>query len=165
MKLRNFMTCLLLAALPLAFSACSDDDDDNGGSGSSAPEWAGIAGTYTGYTSADVMYSSEPIIFEDEKLIVTVAGDGTTSLELVSQGWNTTVEDAGVVSVSGGWQITGEASCVITSPYHETSTDVTYQGNVTAVISADKSSAEMTLFLPGVMGGTTVTFHTGSAPE
>ncbi len=163
MKTRNLFMYLFLSTLLFGFASCSDDDDENDETTTeNTITWADIAGSYTGYTSADVMYSSVPLVYEGETLIVKVNDDGSVDMHLDSPEWDTTVEGASVAD-NGSWVISGDATCIITSPIHQTSSDP-YYGTACATISKDTKEAEFILTLPGVMGGTTVTFRTGT-PE
>ncbi len=162
-KYSKLSAWLLLAAAVFTFAACSDDDETSGNSDDNTIAWADIAGSYTGYTSADIKYSSVPLVYDGETLIVKVNSDGTVDMHLDSPEWDTTVTGA-TVTDNGSWQISGDASCIINSPIHETTADP-YAGVATATISKDKTDVVFVLTLPGVMGGTTVTFRNGTAPE
>ncbi|MCD7713354.1 MAG: calycin-like domain-containing protein [Prevotella sp.] len=157
MKSRTLLTYLFLPALLFGFASCSDDDEDN------TVAWANIAGSYSGYISADIKYSDVPLVYDGETLTIKVNDNGTVDMHLDSPEFNTTVTGA-TVKDNSSWVISGDASCIITSPVHETTSDP-YAGVVSATISKDKTDVEFVLTLPGVMGGTTVTFRNGTIPE
>ncbi len=129
----------------------------------SAPANEYVAGTYSGYTSAAFVYSSTPIVTDDESVTITANDDGTVSLSYASDTWGTTtISAATVTETTSGYTISGSGTAAMTS--HSTGTTASYECNVEGTISADKADAELVFTLPSVMGGTTITFSTGDAP-
>ncbi len=147
---------LPLLAILFCLTACSDDDDED-----NSLAWENIAGTYTGYTSSTFIYTSVPIVYDNETLIVKVNSDGTVDMELQSTMWNSKVEKA-TVTISGNNYII-EGSAVASLADHSGTTQ-DYSGEASAIISKDKSDVSLTISLPGVMGGTVVTFLNTTAP-
>ncbi len=155
--IRRACLCLLALCPVLALTSCDDDDDEV------LPAWQGIAGTYTGFTSAVFSYSPLPIVYEDETFIIAVNSDGTASLTLVSQKWNVAVAKAKVTAGDGLYIIEGDAEADLVM--HDDSGDLTYQGSAKATVSTDGKQCECVFDLPGLMNGTVVTFSTGDLPD
>ncbi len=129
-----------------------------------APANEFLVGTYEGYTSGEFVYATTPTITNDESVTITGNDDGTVSLTLESNQWGTTTIDAIAVEVSedGIYTLSGEGETVMTS--HYTGTSSSYACTLTGTVNADKSSVELIVTLPTVMGGTVLTFALGDAP-
>ncbi len=158
MEIRKLLGCLPLVVALFAFTACSDDDSDDGGE---SVAWAGIAGTYTGYTSTTFAYTTFPMVYENETLVISVNQDGTVDMRLDSQDWDTVVTGANVVEGGSDYSIQGSATASLAG-HDGTVSD--YEGTVSATVSKDRGTVSCTISLPGVMGGTTISFRNGEAP-
>lgn len=152
MKTLKIYLCML--AVALCAVACSDDDDET-------PVYDLISGTYSGYTSAAFVYSSTPIITEDET--VTISGDASSvTLTYTSDTWGTaTFTDVTVTTTTSGYTLSGSGTAAMASHSGGTST---YDCTVSGTISSDKSAVDLVVTYPSVMGGTTITFALGDAP-
>ncbi len=153
--MKNLWKYLPLIVMLFCLTACSDDDEDNN------VAWANIEGTYYGYTSSTFIYTSVPIIYEDETLTIKVNSDGSVDMELISTMWNTKIEKAIVSSSGNDYTIQGSAVATLANHSDEVQD---YQGQATATISKDKKDVSLTISLPSVMGGTTITFLNTTAP-
>ncbi len=155
------LTMALTLALPPVLTSCTDDEEDT--STPPAASADAIGGTYDGYTYAYIAYSTAPIFFQGEQLVITPTGEGKADLTLVSQRWNCSAAGATVTLSEGVYTIEGEASASIEA--HLTDNVMTYQGRVTATVNEDGSSCQCAFELPGLMGGVTVNFVKATPEE
>lgn len=158
MKFKIFFSMLAIALFTVS---CSDsDDEDNTVKVNLSSE---IAGSYSGYTSAEFAYSSTPIVTNGETLVITSNTDGTADLTFTSNQWGTTTASSLTVTTttSGSYAFSGTSTTVLTG--YSSSTSSEYEGTISGTLSADKSDMELSLSLT-IMGGTTVTFKLGDAP-
>jgi hypothetical protein len=152
MKLKHLF---LMIAAGLCAVSCNDDD---------ATPSQMVAGTYDGYTWTSFFNGTYTQLAENEKVSVTTNEDGTVTVIYTSSTWGTsTISAATVVAGTNSYTISGTGTSAITS--HSTGTINNYDCTLTGTINADKSEAEIVFSLPAVMGGTTITFHKGDAPD
>lgn len=139
--------------------SCSSDNDNTPSPSQSA------AGTYKGYVIADSQYFKGNIT-QNETITITANEDGTATVVYTSSSsnWGTsTISAATITAGTNGYTISGTGVSTITS--HSTGESANYDCTLTGTISADKSDVEMIFTLPVVMGGTTITYHLGDAPD
>lgn len=135
-------------------AACSDDDNNN-------PNYAEkIAGTYEGYSAATFQYSPTPSFTTGQKVVVTRVTDKTVSLSYTDATWGTyRLEEAGVTSADGKYAVSGNGKVSLSMGANASEYDYT--------LTATVSSGQMTLSVkvPAVMGGISLTFQTGEVPN
>lgn len=137
--------------------SCSSDNDNTPSPSQSA------AGTYKGYVIADSQYFKGNIT-QNETITITANEDGAATVVYTSSSsnWGTsTISAAVVTATTNGYSISGTG----TSAMSMSGTTNSYDCTLTGTISADKSDVELIFVLPDVMGGTTIKFCLGDAPD
>ena len=61
-----------------------------------------VAGTYTGYSTAEFQYSPTPMLSQNQTLTVTAEDGGTVSVSYTSDTWGTFTISAATVAESDG---------------------------------------------------------------
>ncbi len=144
--LKNLCLCGILLAAALPLTSCSDDDDEPTLLNES------VCGTYDGYTCTYIPFSTVPMFFTGEQLVVTSTKGNTATVELVSQAWSTVAEGCSVTLKDGYYVIEGAATSHI-GEHLNNGEDNAFYGTLTATISEDGSECRCDISLPGVMGG------------
>ena len=129
----------------------------------SAPANLYIAGNFSGYSSAVFAYSPTPIVTEKESLTISANDDETVHVVFESNQWGTTtITNAEITTEeNGSFSLSGTGISLMGMHGSEAKE---YACQFTGIITADKSGADMS-FILSVMGGTTITFHVGKAPQ
>ena len=130
-----------------------------------AADYMYVVGSYTGWTSATFVYSSSAIVTEDETVEVEYDTDaGAYTITYTSDTWGTwTIDDVTVEATDDGYSFTGSGVAEMSSHSGGTSSyDCTLDE---AYISSDGETASFTLTAASVMGGTTIVFTLGDAPD
>jgi len=126
-----------------------------------APAAKVIAGTYAVWSSATAGYFKD-MKNANESVVITANEDGTANLAYTSGTWgsvtysNATVEKG----TDGNYTVTGSAKYSMGMSTAKTE----YDSDMTATISSDKETCNVTISLPGVMQGLTINFQNGDAP-
>lgn len=150
---------LLVMTVLFAASSCSSNDDEP----STKADYTTLSGDYKGWTSAAFQYSPTPTVTPDETVNLAVTADGKATVTYNSDTWGkTTISGATVTINNGEYQISGTGKSTIQSMGSQETKD--YDCNFTGTISSDKKTVSFVFTLPGVMGGTTITFALGDAP-
>ncbi len=147
-------TVLLSAAAFVSMAACNKEESGETDPGS-------ISGTYHGYSSAScAMFQN--MIATDQSLTVTEGSEGTVSVSFISDSWGefsfpscTAGQENSVYRVSGS----GSTEMGMGGNISE------YEASLEAWISEGRDSFEFTFSIPAVMGGLTIRFLSGEAPE
>ncbi len=171
MKSRNLLTYLLLPVLLFGFASCSDDDEEDNNS----INWNDIAGSYTGTLTLSMQYAS--LTFPDQTIVLSKGGSNTANLSYSGDCGSFEFTSIAVTANSdGSYSIGGDGTfnMQMSAEYLEqfgmsgagVSTGVVsgYACLVSGTISS-KTDYELTLTLPSVMGGTTLTFRNDTATE
>jgi hypothetical protein len=149
MKIKSYLLMLLTA---VAFTACNDDKEE-------APA-QDVAGTYTGYTSASSAYFSDRNA-DNQTVTVTAIDDTHATITYTSDDLGTYSYESAVVTKNGDtYTIAGEGTA--TMGMHGASAKE-YESTVSGQIV--NGSATFTFVCPSVMGGMTIAFQPGTAPQ
>ncbi len=165
-KKRIFRYWLVLAVLATGFTAvsCSDDDEEDNNS----INWSSIAGSYTGTLTMSMQYATLP--FYDQTIELSKGSNNKAKLSYEGDCGNFEFTSVAVTENSdGSYTIEGEGmfNMEMSAAYLEqfgmsnmgiaTGTVSPYTCIVSGTIRS-KTDFNLTLTLPGVMGGTTLTF-------
>ncbi|MCM1313567.1 MAG: calycin-like domain-containing protein [Bacteroides sp.] len=127
-----------------------------------APATVFLPDTYKGYTSAAFAYSPTPIVTADETVTVTANENGTVNVVMASSTWGTaTISNVAVEVEDGIYTLKGEGTSAMAMGG---GTPKEYPCTLEGTISGDKEDVDMAFSL-SIMGGTTITFRLGDAPE
>lgn len=141
---------LILAAVAV-FAAVSCNKVNEGTDPSES-----VAGTYAGYATAEFQYSPDPMVSEAQTLTITSTGEGTVSVNYVSDTWGEfTVNDAQVTGNGGAFSIEGEGSTLMGM---QPGSEQEYPCTFTGTVSEDKADYSFVFNVPAVMGGLKITF-------
>ncbi|NDV82986.1 calycin-like domain-containing protein [Bacteroides sp. 51] len=153
MKIKNFLAMMVVA---LCIVACSSDDD-----GPSPAQ--SVAGAYKGYVIMDSPRSGTQSPVEDQTVTITTNEDGTATVNYTSSTslGTSTISAAIVTATTNGYTISGTG----VSTMAMNGTSGSYDCTLAGTINADKSDVKIVFTIPTVMGGTTITFQLGNAPE
>lgn len=129
-----------------------------------------LQSSYSGYCKMVMKYMPNGVYYDDQTMTLTANEDGTINLT-----YEFTTESDGVTTTMGSISLENVAvtkdgdnytfSTSGTFNMGMSGTLSPYDCEVTGTISRDKSTYSIEFSLPSVMGGTTVTFINGSAPE
>ncbi len=126
-----------------------------------APAAQLLAGSYSGWTKGDCTYFKNRTQ-NDEKVAISSNDDGTVDVKLTSQMWGeTTISGVKAEKTDNGFTLTGSGT--FTMGMGDKKTD--YDCNLTGTLSADKQTYSIVFNMPAVMGGLTITFAQGEAPN
>src|SRR5574344_106753 len=150
----KFKLILVMMLAAICFASCSNDDDV-----SNAKQ---VEATYKGYTSAVFKYSSTPIVTDSEAIVVKASSNNIVNVTLISKTWGTAlINNAAVVKSDRVYTVSGSGTITMTGHTGGTSS---YDCTLVATIKT-KTSATYVITIPSLMGGTVVTFSTGSLPS
>lgn len=153
MKKSAFLLLLLTPAL--ALTSCADSDDNE--PMNPAEE---VAGIYEGHTVASCAYFSGQIA-PDQTVTVTPTEGGRVKVGFASSSWGTvTIPGATVTAAGNGYAIEGTGISVMGM---EGSESKDYVCNLAGRIA--DGEAGLTFTCPAVMGGLTIEFKSGPAPQ
>lgn len=153
----RFDKFLLMAAVA-AFAAVSCDKANNGTDPSES-----VAGTYSGYSTAEFQYSPDPMVSDGQTLTITSTGEGLVSVSYVSDTWGKfTVNDAKVSESGDDFSIKGEGSTLMGM---QPGSEQEYPCTITGTVSGDKTDFSFVFDVPGVMGGLKISVLPGTAPS
>lgn len=120
-----------------------------------------VAGTYSGYATAEFQYSPTPMVSTDQSLTVTEVTEETVTVNYTSDTWGTfTIEDATVTESNGTYTISGSGKTVMGMSADSQSE---YDCTLTATITSD-SDFSFEFDVPAVMGGLVITMLPGNPP-
>lgn len=126
-----------------------------------APASVVIPGSYQGWASAKCAYFQGQNT-DNQTLTVTAGDNDTYNIAYTSDTWGEfTVIGAKVTIADGVYTITGEGKTLMGM---EGAEKKEYQVTLKATVSADKDTYEFAFTAPAVMGGLTVTLHSGDMP-
>ncbi|MCD8202459.1 MAG: hypothetical protein LUD48_02310 [Prevotella sp.] len=161
-----FRYWFVLAVLAIGFTAvsCSDDDDEDNNS----INWSSIAGSYTGTLTMSMQYAN--LTFYDQTIVLSKGSNNKAGLSYTGDCGNFEFTSVTVTENSdGSYTIDGEGTfnMEMSADYLEkfgmsnngisTGTMAGYACTVSGTIRS-KTDYNLTLTLPSVMGGTTLTF-------
>lgn len=153
--MKNSLLWMVIAMIAITFTSCSNDNEE------SVNLAEQVAGQYKGFAYASFTYSSTPLTYTDENVTITSNNDGTVNLTFESGAWGTySINNATAKLENGSYTFTGNGSVSITSHAGSSSYDFTSEVTLTSekILIIDIS-------LPSVMGGTTIKFTSGDAPD
>ena len=120
-----------------------------------------VPGTYTGYTEAKSAYF-QSMLADDQTIEITANGDGSYSVAYTSDSWGEfSVKTVKATYEAGVFTLSGEG----TTKMGMNGNLKDYACKLSGSIDAAKDDPTFTFTMPTVMGGLTVTFHTGDMPE
>lgn len=141
----------LILAAAAVFAAVSCNKANEGTDPSES-----VAGTYAGYATAEFQYSPDPMVSEAQTLTITSTGEGTVSVNYVSDTWGEfTVNDAQVTGNGGAFSIEGEGSTLMGM---QPGSEQEYPCTFTGTVSEDRADYSFVFNVPAVMGGLKITF-------
>ena len=149
--MKKIRTLLMVALAAVTLVSCGKEE---------ASEM--IEGTYTGYTSAKFSYSPNPIVSDDETMTIT-ANEEKVDIACKFNRWGTMTVDKATAKESGdNVAVSGSGIALIPSMTGDGSSsyDITFNGTV----AKDKSTFDITIEMPALMGGTVITYKNGKAP-
>lgn len=153
-KMKKIFGIMMMLSLVFTTFSCSSDNDKK-----ETPVWETIVGEYTGWTEGACNYFSQAT--DNETVTLSKATDGTLTVTVTSNTWGTSTFSNVTAFADGNYiTLSGSGSAAMGMG----STTSNYDATLTGSISKDKSSANIVLVIPAVMGGTTVVFENGSAP-
>lgn len=155
MKIGNFWKGLFVMAALVTFVACNDSDEDK--------DISGMAGTSDGYTVAQFKPADETmtVVTDGEKVTVAVT-DNKAMLTYTSGYWGTfTTSEMTVVKAGDQYLFAGNGTANLTMPMPGGGSG-SYQFTASGLVSPDGIS--LAVFIPEMMGGTTITFVPGEIP-
>ncbi len=151
MKIKRLLVCILIAAIPLTFTACSDDEDEPV---AATPASSLAVGTYTGTVTMVFAYGE----LEYEGRVITLTASDSDHVR-----WVFSDEELGEIDMTVPVTLDADGSVVIPAtdgtllmPLHSGDW-ADYACLVSATIAADKSDYIFVIDVPAVMGGTTYT--------
>lgn len=113
--------------------------------------------SFEGYSLGNATYFTN-MLGQDETVAITGNEDGTVNIAYTSSTWGTgTFSNLTATKDGSNYVVSGSGK--LTMSAHGSSKD--YDAEVSATISSDKSTIAMTVTLPSVMGGTTLSFVNG----
>ncbi|MDE6188359.1 MAG: calycin-like domain-containing protein [Duncaniella sp.] len=120
-----------------------------------------VPGTYSGYTKADCAYFQD-MYADNQKIEITSNGNNTYKVSLTSETWGEfTIEEATVTTDGNLFKLEGAGKTIMGMGGNVSEYACTFSGE----IDADKENPTFTFSVPAVMGGLTVTFKPGTAPQ
>jgi len=163
--MKKVFSLMALAAMAFAFTACSSSDDD--GVSKEMQEKlaaaAAVAKNYSGYTTVKFAYSATPYTYEGEALTITNNNDGTVNAAFENNLWGTfALENASVVTSGSKYIISGNDSVAMSMGGHGSSSKKYY---FEETITVENGVAVSNISVPGVMGGVSIVFTSGAAPD
>lgn len=128
-----------------------------------APANVMVADSYSGYTKAVAQYFPDGMYANDQTVKVTANNDGTVNVSYESDSFGSfTINNATVNLENSTYAISGSGSTLMGM---DEATQKEYDCTLTATIDAAKKEPSFTFSVPAVMGGLTITFALGDAPE
>ena len=120
-----------------------------------------VAGTYTGYSTAEFQYSPTPMLSQNQTLTVTAEDGGTVSVSYTSDTWGTfTISAATVAESDGTYVLSGDGKTLMGMSADSQSE---YDCTLTAEISGEDDFS-FVFDVPAVMGGMKITLLPGNPP-
>ena len=148
-----------LAAVAVFATSCEKTENQN-----QEPETVlseAVAGTYTGYSTAEFQYSSTPMVSQNQSLKVTAEEGGTVSVSYTSDTWGTfSLSGVTVTESNGSYSLSGSGKTVM-------GMSADSQSEYDCTLSATVKSTEDFTFafdVPAVMGGLKITLLPGNPP-
>ncbi len=161
-KIQNTMKLIeiiSLAAVAVFATSCEKTENQN-----QEPETVlseAVAGTYTGYSTAEFQYSSTPMVSQNQSLKVTAEEGGTVSVSYTSDTWGTfSLTGVTVTESNGSYSLSGSGKTVM-------GMSADSQSEYDCTLSATVKSTEDFTFafdVPAVMGGLKITLLPGNPP-
>lgn len=120
-----------------------------------------VAGTYSGYMTAEFQYSPIPMVSDGQSLAVTEETDGTVSVSYTSDTWGTfSFTGVSVSGNDGTYTLDGSGKTVMGM---SADSQKEYECNLAATVSGINDFV-FTIEVPAVMGGLKITLKPGEAP-
>lgn len=128
-----------------------------------APVAKMVAGSYSGWSAGSSNYFTN-YGAENTSVKITANEDGTVNVAYTSETWgNVTIENVTVEQAEdGSFTLAGKGTFTMGMAG---SAAKDYDCELTGTISSDKETYTIDFKLPAVMGGLTITFQNGTAPE
>lgn len=158
MKKTTTFLIMAFAVMMLGFASCNKDKNkDNASVVTDLTEQ--VVGTYEGYTLAGSNFFSD-MFTPDETFVIGKNSQNTVNVTFESKAWGSfTIEGATVTGSSAPYSISGSGVCKMGMGGQYKDYDCTFSAKIYGT-----DNDEISFEVPSVMGGTTVTFHKGSAP-
>ena len=122
---------------------------------------AEVAGTYSGWSKAELQYSPTPMASDAQTITVTEETDETVSVNYTSDTWGTfTLTGVTVTESNGTYTLSGSGTTVMGMSAGSQSE---YECTLTATVSGT-SDFSFVFEVPAVMGGLTITVSPGEVP-
>lgn len=122
---------------------------------------AEVAGTYSGWSKAEFLYSPTPMASDAQTITVTEETDETVSVNYTSDTWGTfTLTGVTVTESNGTYTLSGSGTTVMGMSAESQSE---YECTLTATVSGT-SDFSFVFEVPAVMGGLTITVSPGEIP-
>lgn len=155
MKLK-FALSMMVAVLFM--TACSDDDNNEGTQNLAQ----NIAGTYKGYTIAELKHITIPTTTADEAITMTDNADGTANVAFESKQWGKfNISKAAITLTGDNYSIKGSGKTLMSMDANSVKEyDCKFEG----ILSKDKKTASFVFNAPAVKDGLKITFELGNAP-
>lgn len=162
---------LMLSLSVLAMPSCSKDEDEKNEpkQRTETPQQDTpladtlIAGTYAGWTNVSSQYF-QSMTSDNDTVVIAANGEGAVSLSYTSATWGKARFENVTIGKGNNEYTLGETNGTIRMSNRGVENDY---GAVlkTAAISLDKSTYNVEIFVADVMGGTTIAFQQGVAPQ
>lgn len=149
MKVRLF---LMMSIIAIGMMACKNNED--------LATVADIAGNYEGYSLASCAYFQDRCT-DGELINVSDNGDGSAKVTFASQQWGEfIVAKAQMTEEEGVYRLSGNGKVEMGMGENISSYDFTFSSTIKST-----NDAQMQFSVAGVMGGLTIDFATGEAPN
>lgn len=121
-----------------------------------------LADTYEGWSKMVMQYMPNGITNDGDKAVLTANEDGTVTVAYTSTAYGSCSITATVAKDGDNYTLTGEGTMLMGMTAGQ---EKEYACQLAGTISSDKATYSISLTLPSVMGGTTITFQNGTAPS
>lgn len=151
MKLKHLFLLLFAA---VATASCSDDDTPENLADS-------VAGQYTGYTTAACAYFDGQVA-TDQTVAITPVVSATNQVSVIftSDSYGTvTIPSATVAKQGNAYMLAGDGTAAMGMGGNTKEYACTFTGKI------ENGAPELTFSVPTVMGGLSIVFKTGDAPQ
>ena len=121
-----------------------------------------LAGDYSGWTDASCAYFPSFGVTADETFSMAANDDDSFTLAYTSATWGQfTFNSITATATADGYTFSGEGTCQMGMSGNVSDYPCTVEGN----LDASREAGTVTFNVPAVMGGLTITFTLGDAPE
>lgn len=150
MKIKSIIYLFLLSVV---FASCSDNGD-------SVNYGKKIAGVYDGYAVASCAYFENQVASAQKLSITATNADDIVAVSYESETWGKIMIDQAKVTESGNrYLISGTGISLMGMGDKVSEYECTVSGTIAG------GTASLTFRCPGIMGGLTIEFKTGDAPQ